>query len=178
MTANIHRISLCTVTLLASAFILPARPHAIGGSFSLNGAGVVYRQELRRDVFYEVGLEVDYSYSVFVSRTSPGAWARYCYNMVFAEKEYEEGTLRFYGGPGVAAGYIRDAFSSCEGLAGGLTGTVGMEYSFKVPVVLSLSITPCLGLMYSRDGSGRQLDFYFGGVSYAFLPSIGIKYCF
>ncbi|MBO5194234.1 MAG: hypothetical protein J6B62_05000 [Bacteroidales bacterium] len=178
MTANLHRISLCTVMLLASVFILPARPHAIGGSFSLNGAGVVYRQELRRDVFYEVGLEVDYGYSVFVSRALPGAWVRYGYNMVFAEKEYEEGTLRFYGGPGVAAGYIRDAFSSREGLAGGLTGTVGMEYSFKVPVVLSLSVTPCLGLMYSRDGNGRQLDFYSGGVSYAFLPSIGIKYCF
>lgn len=189
MNKVLHRIVSAVVTLMMTVVSVESREataavtgrshrHAFGGSFSLNGSGIVYRHDLRGDVFYEVALEVDYSHSVMVSRTLPGVWARYGYNVVFAEKTYSDGTLRCYAGPGVALGYITDTFNSQRGLAGGLTGTVGLEYAFKVPVILSVSITPCLGFHYCRKDGAGHLDFYRGGITYSFLPNIGIKYSF
>lgn len=179
MRNAVHRIILTGIMVLASSAVMTAGPDAAGCRFSLDGAGIVYRHELRKDVFYEVSVSIDYGHSVFVTRTSPGVWAKYGYNIVFAEKEYEAGTLKSYAGPGVMLGYTVDTFSSLRGLAGGLTGTIGMEYEFrKVPVILSLGITPCLGFLLRDNDGMRQMDFYFSGVTYSFLPEIGIRYSF
>lgn len=178
MRTALHRIIIMAAVMSATVSVLSARQYAIGGLFSLNGSGIVFRQELRSRIFYEVGLEIDYSYHVFVSQSSPGVWAKYGYNVVFVQKEGTDGLLRCYGGTGVAIGYTNDPFNSQKGLAGGLTGTIGIEYVFKVPVILSFSITPCLGFQLDNSTGTKQLDFYYGGMTYGFLPGIGIKYRF
>lgn len=174
-----RRFLMMTAAFIVSMAGMYARPSgSIGGCFSLNGTGVSFHREMNGYTFWQIDLEVDYSHAVFRERSCPGVILRYGYNKVFKECRKETGTLRFYGGPGVMFGYSMSNFNDRRGHVGGLTGTLGLEYVFDMPVTLSLSITPCLGFHLSRPGDSYSMDLYLDGITYALLPTIGIRYEF
>ena len=58
-------------------------------------------------------------------------------------------------------------------------GKSGAHYVFMVPVSISLTLEPCIGLHLSRDRFGYlSMGFYKAGLIYSLLPHLGIKYRF
>ena len=66
------------------------------------------------------------------------------------------------------------------GLMAGVCGEIGMEYAFNVPVSLSLSLAPVLGVTVSRpeDSINFSMGVYKYGLLASLMPRIGIKYRF
>lgn len=164
--------------LLCTGAVSFAGPRGIGGTFSPASSGISYVHNLNGDIFYELSVEADYAANVFRHQGSPGAKARFSYNCILLEREFAESCLRLYGGAGAMLGYLTECFRSTRGVCGGLTGTFGAELAFRMPVSLTLDISPCLGFMLHRSPQGINMDFYVDGVTYALLPRIGIRYCF
>ena len=109
----------------------------------------------------------------------PGLSAEVAYLFVEWDKVFESGEkMEFYAGPGANIGYVRN-MDRRYGIMVALSGCAGIEYYFNVPVSLSLTIEPSLGLHVSRDSSGNMnMDFYKAGLLYSVCPHIGIKYSF
>ena len=62
---------------------------------------------------------------------------------------------------------------------GTLSGHIGFEYVFNVPVSLSLSLEPALGIHVNRDRFGYvNTDLYRAGLAHSLLPHVGIMYHF
>ena len=60
-----------------------------------------------------------------------------------------------------------------------LQGCIGLEYMFNVPVSLSLSLEPCLGVHFREDRFGEiNMDFHKAGLISSIFPHLGIKYRF
>jgi hypothetical protein len=54
-----------------------------------------------------------------------------------------------------------------------VSGQVGIEYNFQIPLQLSLEVRPCVGLHLAD----KSVSFYDNGLL-GFIPSLGIRYTF
>ena len=109
----------------------------------------------------------------------PGVSADAAYLFRIWGKRFLSGeSMMLSAGPGACAGYVRD-HRGHYGLMASLTGYIGFEYIFLVPVSISLSLEPCLGVHLNRDRFGYvNMDFYRYGLLYSLLPHVGIRYRF
>ena len=109
----------------------------------------------------------------------PGASVEVLYLFSFARKQFDSGeSMLFYAGPGINAGYVRN-FDGRYGVMAALSGHIGFEYVFNVPVSLSLSLEPALGIHVNRDRFGYvNTDLYRAGLAHSLLPHVGIMYHF
>ena len=64
------------------------------------------------------------------------------------------------------------------GIMAGICGNAGVEFTFAVPVILSLSFSPVLAAHTSAKGSSLALEIYRYGLLQTISPRLGIKYDF
>ena len=161
----------------ASAFEAGAQPRSIGGIFSFNGIGVSYQHNAVESSFFEVSVSADFCDVLDGQSPYPGIKAGFSYNFIFWGHEFGSGYLSSLAGIGFVAGYVRQTGQGFGPMAG-LTGKVGVEYAFHVPVILSLDFTPVLGMHMDGTDKDSSLRMYLDGLSRSFYPRIGIRYCF
>ncbi len=140
--------------------VATAQPKAIGGRFGY-GTELTY-QHFSGKNFIEADLGYNYARSFNVTAK---------YDFVVAQPQWtSEGTWRFYVGPGIFVGSDFNA----KPLIFGISAQVGLEYTFKFPLQLSVDIMPTGGL-YLKNGGG--VAFNMPGL-FGFVPTIGVRYSF
>lgn len=155
-----------------------ARERSVGGTFSYAGSGIEYAQEVDSKNFTTFQIRMETS-SMFRSSTGrPGISASAFWNIVFYELVSDNGNnVRFYTGPGIAAGAANDG-KSPFGLFVGLKGRIGGECSFPRKITISLSISPMIGGHFTnRNGMVSMLP-YRTGLTQGVQPEVGIRYVF
>lgn len=164
---------------LASVFSVrsAAQPRSVGGLFSFSGIDVSYQHQASDSTFFEISAGIDLCGVLDGSAMYPGAKAGFSYNFVFWDHEFESGLLSTYAGIGFAAGYVRQT-NGIKGPMAALLGKIGLEYAFRVPVILSVDFSPLLGMQIDGTATGASLRMYIDGLSKAFYPKLGIRYCF
>lgn len=83
------------------------------------------------------------------------------------------GDWSLYAGPGVSLGtsaYKDDDSTYSAKAFFGITGQIGLEYSFWFPLQLSVDIRPVIGV--TKGG------FYDDGLAYGLLPTFSVRYVF
>lgn len=172
------RIFLIIFLLMLPAWhvLLDAQPRSVGGVFSFSGIECSYQHDLSDSSFVEIRAGIDFDGILEGNTMYPGARFGLGYHFVFLERQFASGDLSLYAGPGFTAGFVRE--DKAFGFMAGLTGEAGMEYRFKVPVILSLSFAPVVGLFLHKDESQTTLDSYMNGLRYSYYPRVGIRYSF
>ena len=166
-----RKIVTITVAIMISVIAL-AQPKSIGGRIGF-GAQISYLHTVGKN-FIETDLGYNYAMGHNVS-------ARYLF-LIKQPKWTEEGKWEFYAGPGIFLG-TDWSFYNGQGITVanfprvpfmfGITGQVGLSYTFKFPLQLSVDLRPTLNLGVSDSKVAPTLRGLFG-----FIPSIGIRYCF
>ncbi len=152
-----------------------SRP-TIGTFFSFNRSGFSFTmQPSAENAFWEVTVGIDYGGSVLNQNPAPGIAGTFSYNLIIADWSHSNGSSRLYAGPGAMLGYIRDK-DKPYGVVAALTGTFGYEYSFNVPLVITVGIVPTFGMHIGSSGNGLLMDFYKNGLTWSLGPQIGLKY--
>jgi hypothetical protein len=85
--------------------------------------------------------------------------------------------VRFYAGPGLAAGISQD-IKTPPGLFVGLKGRLGMQCIFDRRINISLALAPVLGIYVSTEDEYINARAYRHGLLRAFMPEVGISYRF
>ncbi len=169
------------ILLLVSAALVPgtgtAQPRSVGGVFSFSGAEVSYQHSNSESTFFEINAGIDFCGVLDGQVASPGVRAGFTYNFNIWGHEFGTGVFSVLAGIGCSAGYVRQTGMSFGPMAG-LAGKIGIEYLFKVPVILSLDFTPVLGMHLEGQGSGSLLKVYQEGIIKAYYPRLGIRYVF
>lgn len=108
----------------------------------------------------------------------PGCAADYHVLYGIAEKDCRRCSLKLSAGPGALLGYGRDRKSG-YGLNAGLSGIVMAEFSFGVPVSISLSLSGALGghLVFDKE-TGGTLSSYKNGIYRCCIPELTLRYVF
>lgn len=120
---------------------------AIGLRFNYGGAEVSYQHPLSKTNRVELDLGV-------------GGWrlgAMGIYHWVWNLDEVTDG-LKWYAGPGVAAGLTYGNYYSSNQLYLGIAGQVGIEYKFEFPLQLSLDYRPAIYLVRPTSMSYGNYD--------------------
>lgn len=167
------------LAFIAGLYQIPgiAQPKSVGGVFSFAGLEVSYQHLKTSTTFFEFNAVADIGSVVQGEASVPGAKLIFTYNFMFWKKDCSSGSVGAYAGVGAAAGLaIQD--DTGRDLVAGLCGKIGLEYSFKVPVILSVDFTPILGMQMDITDGGGSLDAYMKGVTRAYFPRVGIRYCF
>lgn len=172
------RILLIIFLLMLPAWpvLMDAQPRSAGGVFSFSGIECSYQHDISDSSFVEIRAGIDFDGILEGYTMFPGARLGVGYDFVFLERRYPSGDLSLYAGPGFTAGFVREGRDF--GFMAGLTGEAGVEYRFRVPVILSLSFAPVVGLFLHKDGNQTKLDSYMNGLRYSYYPRVGIKYSF
>ena len=137
-----------------------AQPKSIGARFGY-GAELTYQHSLGKN-FIEADLGYNYARGYNVTAK---------YDFVVAKPQWtSEGTWKFYVGPGI---FVGSDFKD-KPLIFGISAQVGLEYTFKFPLQLSIDIMPTGGF-YNGNSSG--LVFNKAGL-FGFVPTIGVRYSF
>lgn len=175
---RLYATILLLMSVSAISFLALSQPRSIGGTFSPGGLGISYQHQAADSTFFEINAGIDLC-GVLDGRTLyPGAKASFSYNFIFWSHDFRSGSLSSYAGIGLAAGYLRQT-DGTTGPAAGLLGKIGIEYVFtETPVVLSLDFSPLLGMQIDSAGSSSNLRMYLDGLSKAYYPRLGIRYCF
>lgn len=140
------KIILVAAMVLGFAVAASAQPRAIGARLGY-GVDLSYQHSVGSN-FIEADLGLgDFNY-LNVAAT---------YNFMISEFGSGWG---FYAGPGLAVAAGKELFHV------GIAGQVGLEYTFNVPVQLSLDMRPQLG--YTGNGFGI----------WGWYPHLGIRYRF
>lgn len=178
-TRNRPLALLLSVTLLlAVSFSLSAQKVSAGALFSPKGCGIIVSVPAAggecRATFE--GL-LDFSGLLLGKVKHPGGMFRFFYDYTILTKTCGSDTSLFslYAGPGAMLGYVRDR-DGIFGPAVALSGEFGMAYSPKPCVRLSLGINVDLGLHFDVEES--KTGIYMEGLTRAWMPSVGIMYCF
>ena len=151
---------------------------AVGMLFSFSEFSASYQTLRREDELLRLSLNLDMAGVIPGDTGIPGVSAGFTYLYVFARKHYPSGeSLMFYAGPGACAGYVRSSGGS-YGFMAALSGCVGLEYLFCVPVSISLTLEPRLGIHARQSGNDMSAGFYMGGLVSSLYPHIGLKYLF
>lgn len=87
----------------------------------------------------------------------------------------EETSFSVMAGPGATIGYVADHGTS-KGHMCGLLGSICIDFAFKVPVHISLSVNTTLGCHITKEG--KTLEFYKNGIYRSWIPEITIYYRF
>lgn len=155
------------------------RDRTIGLSFSYNEFSAVLGIPLKSGEHFRISANMDMDGVISGDSLYPGISTDAVYLFEFARADFPNGeSMTFMAGPGAAAGYVRE-FKGSYGVMASLTGFIGFEYDFAVPVSVSLSLEPCIGLHVSRDRFGYiTMGFYKAGIIYSLAPHIGVKYRF
>ncbi|MBR6054490.1 MAG: hypothetical protein IKP46_04040 [Bacteroidales bacterium] len=164
--------------LLAVSFSLSAQKVSAGALFSPKGCGVVVEVPAAGGectATFE-GL-LDFSGLLLGKVNHPGGMFRFFYDYTFFRKPCgeSEGEFTVYAGPGAMLGYVRER-DGIFGPAVALSGEFGIAYSPKPCVRLSLEINADLGLHFDVNNSKTRI--YLEGLTRAWMPSVGIMYCF
>ena len=170
------------LAVVASVFFftggLAAGPRTAGAVFSFCRSGIEYGHTVNDRIFWNIGFGVEYGSTIFYkNQMNPGVSLDFGYNYVLKHWESESGEGTFHAGPGVKAGYMTDRKGQA-GMTLGLMGCVGLDFRFHLPVTLSVSVKPVLGLHLRNDDGNFSLGLYRNGLIFGLLPEVGVKYSF
>ena len=167
-----------SILLMTDAGVV-AQNRSVGGNFAYNEFSAMLRMPLEEKQSVRISANLDMSGVIPGDYLFPGVSANVAYLYEFAGITFPSGeSMGFLAGPGAGVGYVRDT-SGAYGAIVSLTGCIGFEYVFMVPVSISLTLEPCIGLHLSRDRFGYlSMGFYKAGLIYSLLPHLGIKYRF
>lgn len=154
-----------------------AQPRSLGGVFSYSAVEVAYQHQKTGTTFFEFNAGLDIGDMAGGKTPVPGVKAAFTYNFIFWGKDFSSGTLSTYAGVGAAVGLVENEKPFSD-LTAGLCGRIGMEYRFQVPVIISLDFSPVLGMQVDLGQGSAALDTYVKGLTRAYHPRIGIRYCF
>ena len=151
----------------------------LGGYFSPKACGVttVFPGE---KVFHELRLSADLDGVIRGLTAYPGVRADWHMNYHIGNwKPSEEMQVRFYAGPGVMLGYVRDGDRG-RGVAAALSGTIGAAFVFSSsPIRITLGFSGVLGCHATITGTRNStLTLYRSGLRNTVIPELGIRYCF
>lgn len=109
---------------------------------------------------------------------SPGYRAGYYMSFPLITKELSDDCrFAFEAGPGMTAGFVRDAKKD-RGVMAGLSGIAAIDLIFK-KITISCSAMAILGFHLDyRDSNTGILELYHNGLKEAWMPEISIKYRF
>lgn len=151
---------LVLVALMSFTVLASAQPKALGVrighgvdlSFENYVAGANFMEfELGLDSYKGSAFHVDGIYNIMIDQpdwTSAGKWG-------------------FYGGPGAGIALWNDPDLKSSNVYAGIVGNLGLEYTFNIPLQISLDVRP--RLMFGDGGVWSDGIFSFGlGVRYAF----------
>ena len=155
-----------------------AQKNSIGTSWAFSGIGLTYERNVSPEAFAQIAVKAEMTETFLGKALYPGISANFTWNLVFAQLESRNGTpLRFYAGPGFAAGISQDMMSS-PGLYFGLKGRVGMQCVFERRVNVSVSLSPILGIHVTSTDENIMTKVYRNGLLQAVMPEFGISYRF
>lgn len=178
MTARYVKILISVLAFLVSHGESFAQRNSIGTSWSLSGIGITYERDMVDDSFAQFSIQSELGETFTGRGTRPGVSAAFTWNIIFAQMESRNGVpVRFYAGPGFAAGISQD-FMGPQGLFFGLKGRVGMQCLFARKINVSLSLAPILGIHISEVDEYILTRAYRNGLIQVIIPEIGISYRF
>ena len=149
------KIILIAAMVLGFAAAAVAQPRAVGLKLGW-GAEASYQHTVGGANFVEATLGLCTFNAVNASAT---------YNFMIAQPSWtSRGEWGFYAGPGAAAGW---AWGDAKSFHVAAAGQVGLEYTFWVPLQLSIDVRPQLGYAFGANA------FYWG-----VMPSLGVRYKF
>ena len=185
------------ITLIALASITAsAQPRTMGIRFGASDIDASYQHKARSKDFVQVDLGMDLGYNV---NGRPGAKGSVTYNFIWAEPAWTaKGTWSLYSGPGMTFGFVDDIvpYEIDQNMGGyqdngfmvGAHIDIGVEYTFTIPISISLNVRPCFGIhfndgKFTLPGTGVWVDyggktgFYDNGLL-GFVPSVALRYRF
>lgn len=166
------------VLLLSGAARINAQPRSLGLVQSLNGICISYEHNLDTECFIKVDTGLMLSDVFFGKSNIPGGYAGFSWNFIFFSKELEYGpVLRIHAGPGIVAGYCLDNKNGW-GPMFGLSGNIALECEYERGVTLSIGASPVLGSHLQILKDTVNMGMYKKGLTYGFIPELGIKFNF
>lgn len=184
------------ILLLVFSLGLTALPvgaqESLGLYNSVKGFGAVVRTAPSEGIFHSACAFIDI-YGVPTSRCSyPGIRVNASRYYTLGQSARGDINYRFYAGPGVTAGYVRDhdkgrgidlvsLFGDNEGVALALSGGGGCLFDFGGRVCLDLSLTADIGVHIRRNEDERgyfapSLSIYNNGLIQALYPQLTILF--
>lgn len=166
---------LLAVLLFAVPAVSFAQPRAIGGRMGSLGMEASYQHSTAESQFLQLDLGLLYWGGV-------GGMFTGTYNFIFANPQWtSRGEWEWYAGPGVSLGYQGAYHVDDNGnLKGkgtfrtGLSGTVGLSYTFDFGLQLSADFRPIIGIGADSDG----VHFWGSGLYTGFIPAVSVRYAF
>lgn len=155
------------------------RIKAAGAEFAFTGIGVsLQKYTSPMTSFHNISLEMDLEDVLDGESRVPGIRMSYVIDFIFAATQTRTFTLRWFAGPGFTAGYVRDVHRG-PGIMAGICGNAGAEFSFSVPVCISISFMPSLATHISYSDGMPVMNLYRCGIMlHTLSPRIGIRYEF
>ena len=153
---------------------------SIGLFNSPKGFGVTYSNDAGNRSYNSFSLYSDMT-GVFSGKNSnPGIRFEYFKVFFVKEKNTQDCEIRFYAGPGVSSGYVRDYGSDIYGVLLALSGTAGVRFCFPRGIAIDLGLSADLGLHIrgKENGQTANLKFYRNGLYRIPYPQIKLEYCF
>lgn len=172
-----HRNRLMLLLTICIAGSTCARPKSAGAVFSPGGTMISYQSYVSERSFVNFLIGVEYGAMLLEQTSRPGINAGVGYNFIFRQRDSRSGTSVWYAGPAVSLGYMADK-DKFHGMIFCFSGVIGYEYSFHLPVSLSVDLAPTLGLSFHNVDENLQLSPYINGFIWSLVPWIGIKYRF
>lgn len=185
------------ISILAAATICAyAQPRAMGLRAGATGLEASYQHSFSSRQFIQGDFGMDFGYN---ANGRPGVKATATYNFIWARPAWSaKGTWCIYTGPGITLGYTDDivpyeingnmAGYQDNGFMAGMVVNIGIEYTFDLPISITLDVRPCFGV-HINDGKfkipatgvtvdyGSRCGFYDNGLL-GFAPSLSLRYRF
>lgn len=143
------KILTIALSILLFSGVASAQPRAVGLRFNGGWSNEVSYQHQFGNNFLEATVGLWYSNSCQITGT---------YNFIIASPQWTEGEWNVYGGPGAVFGFGSEVNI-------GIAGQIGLEYTFNIPLQLSIDIRP-------------QYNFTGASGFFAFYPCLGVRYRF
>jgi len=183
------KLFITILAVLAFAVAASAQSKSIGVRGGIPGLNndfqVSYEHYMMGENFLEVNAGLDYGWDGDAGFLMSGI-----YNFMIAQPDWSRGEWGFYAGPGAFLGYVDDKIQTdievnghaahASGLAFGITGQVGLEYTFWFPLQLSVDIRPYYGFHINGEGDHgykSKIGPYDIGTR-GFYPTISARYRF
>lgn len=169
----------CFIAAGQTSLSAQGKMKAAGAEFALTGIGInLQKYTSSRTSFHNISIDMDMKDVLSGRSRVPGVRMSYTMDYILATASTASFTLRWFAGPGFTAGYVRDMRKGF-GIMAGICGNAGAEFSFMVPVCISISFTPCLATHISYSSGTPGLDIYRSGLLIQSVsPRVGIRYEF
>ena len=159
-------IFIAAALILCIPAISNAQPKAIGGRWGAFGLEASYQHSVAAGQngfpnFFEADFGLAYWGGV-------GAVVTGTYNFVFAKPAWTaRGEWEWFAGPGLSLGYQR-------GFVMGVTGQVGLHYTFDFGLQLGASFRPIFGFGVNSNGARFWDTALYSGL----VPAVSVRYAF